>query len=115
MSLYALSTVSQIWVLIDRLGDVFKMEEYKKERTEDCRPEECGITAVDAAFSWGFRVKEDQSKKKNFKTEVETVETPILQNVNFDLKQNGLLMVAGKIGTGKTTLLFSIMEENRRM
>ena len=91
------------------------MEEFKKERKEDCALTECGITAKDAAFSWGFRVKEDQSNKKNFQVEVETVETPTLQNVNFDLKHDSLLMVAGKIGTGKTTLLFSIMEENRRM
>jgi ATP-binding cassette, subfamily C (CFTR/MRP), member 2 len=115
LSLYALSTVSQLWVLLERLADVFKMEEFKKERKEDCALTECGITAKDAAFSWGFRVKEDQSNKKNFQVEVETVETPTLQNVNFDLKHDSLLMVAGKIGTGKTTLLFSIMEENRRM
>ena len=115
MTLYTMSTVTQLLVLFERLGDVFKMEEYKKVRKEDCAPTECGVTATDAAFSWGFRVKDDQSAKKNFQVELETIETPTLQNVNFDLKHNSLLMVAGKIGAGKTTLLYSIMEENRRM
>jgi hypothetical protein len=66
LSLYALSTSAQLLVLFDRLGDVFKMEEYKKVRKEDCAPTECGVTAKDAAFSWGYRVKDDQSAKKNF-------------------------------------------------
>jgi hypothetical protein len=42
------------------------MEEFKKERNENCRPYDCGVTVKDAAFSWGFRVKEDQSNKKTF-------------------------------------------------
>jgi ATP-binding cassette subfamily C (CFTR/MRP) protein 4 len=40
---------------------------------------------------------------------------PTIQNLNFDLKHDGLIMVAGKIGSGKSTLLLSIMEENSRM
>lgn len=31
------------------------------------------------------------------------------------MKHNDLVMVAGKIGTGKTTLLHGIMEENNKM
>jgi hypothetical protein len=42
------------------------MEEFKKERNENCKPNECGVTAKYAAFSWGFRVKEDQTNKKSF-------------------------------------------------
>lgn len=30
--LFALSTMNQLWVLFDRLGDIFGMEEYVKKR-----------------------------------------------------------------------------------
>jgi ATP-binding cassette subfamily C (CFTR/MRP) protein 4 len=46
---------------------------------------------------------------------VEEIETPTLSNLNFELKHDSLLMVIGKIGTGKTTLLYSIMDETRKM
>jgi len=58
-------------VLFDRLGDIFKMEEFKKERNENVNFHEAGVTAIDAAFSWGYRVKQDQSENKGFKVEVE--------------------------------------------
>lgn len=59
VSLYAMSTLTQLTVLFERLGDVFRMEEFRKQRVEDCPLEECGVKCQDAAFSWGFRVKED--------------------------------------------------------
>jgi hypothetical protein len=46
-------------VLFDRLGDVFRMEEFKKERVEDCPVQECGVRIEDGAFGWGFKIKED--------------------------------------------------------
>ena len=42
-----------------RLGDVFRMEEFKKERVENVPHEEVCVTLDNSAFSWGFRVKED--------------------------------------------------------
>ena len=35
LTLYAMSTVQQLKVLMHRLGGVFKMEEFKKERLEN--------------------------------------------------------------------------------
>jgi len=35
LTLYALSTVMQLHVLVHRLGEVFRMEEFKKERIEN--------------------------------------------------------------------------------
>ena len=42
-----------------RLGEVFKMEEFKKERIENVSYEEVCVKLNNSAFSWGFRVKED--------------------------------------------------------
>ena len=47
------------------------MEEFKKERNENVNFHEAGVTAIDDAFSWGYRVKQDQSENKGFKVEVE--------------------------------------------
>lgn len=58
MTLYAMSTITQMWVLCARLGDIFKMEEYKKNRVEKCERSEVCVEAKHASFSWGFRVKE---------------------------------------------------------
>jgi ABC-type polysaccharide/polyol phosphate transport system ATPase subunit len=100
---------------MERLGEVFQMEEFKKERIENVSYEEVGVKIENSAFSWGFRVKEDQAKKSGVQTLVEVIEIPTLQNINFELKNNGLLMVIGKIGSGKTTLLYSIMDETRKI
>jgi len=59
LTLYAMSTVQQLRVLMHRLGDVFRMEEFKKERVENVPHEEVCVTLDNSAFSWGFRVKED--------------------------------------------------------
>jgi ABC-type Mn2+/Zn2+ transport system ATPase subunit len=37
--------------------------------------------------------------------------SPVLNNINFKMGSSDLLVVAGRIGTGKTTLLFSILDE----
>jgi len=37
--------------------------------------------------------------------------SPVLNEINFSLGPSDLLLVAGRIGTGKTTLLFSILDE----
>ena len=91
------------------------MEEFKKERIEDVTYDEVEVKLMESAFSWGFRVKEDQQKKSGVQTLVEEIETPTLQGLNFQLAKDGLMIVIGKIGSGKTTLLYSIMDETRKI
>jgi hypothetical protein len=43
LTLYAMTTLTQLIVLISRLGEVFKMEEFKKERIENVAPNDCGV------------------------------------------------------------------------
>ena len=59
LTLYAMTTVMQLQVLMHRLGEVFRMEEFKKERIENVPYDEVCVQMQNSAFSWGFRVKED--------------------------------------------------------
>lgn len=67
----------------------------------------------DASYTWGFKVRHEsdleRAKKEKLDLEIDT--TAVIRNVNLDLKSGDFLVVVGKIGTGKTTLLMSIMEE----
>lgn len=78
LMLYAMTTSMQVIVLMQRLGEVFRMEEFKKERIEDVTYDEVEVKLMESAFSWGFRVKEDQQKKSGVQTLVEEIETPTL-------------------------------------
>ena len=49
---------------------------------------------------------------KDERTQVETINKNVLENVNFTLCRGDFLVVIGKIGCGKTSLLYSIMNEN---
>jgi len=48
---------------------------------------------------------------QSFKLKLETVVEPVLHNINLHLKPGDFLTVVGKVGAGKTSLLYSIMEE----
>lgn len=97
------------------------MDEFKKQRKEDVKYEEVGINLEDASYSWGFKVAEKQEEEKKdekkskdkddmaLKTEEDKSKT--LQNIDLKLGCKDLIVVAGKIGSGKTSLLFSIMDE----
>lgn len=37
--------------------------------------------------------------------------TPVLNNINFNIKKGEVVSIIGQIGTGKTSLLFAIMQE----
>ena len=39
---------------------------------------------------------------------------PVLSGINLDLRHDSLLVVVGRIGSGKTSLLYSVMEETIR-
>jgi hypothetical protein len=54
------------------------MEEFKKERLENVPYEEVCVNLENSAFSWGFRVREDQAKKNGVQILVEEIETPTL-------------------------------------
>ena len=46
---------------------------------------------------------------------LKATKAPVLQDISISLEQKELLVVIGKIGAGKTSLLLSIMNETLRL
>jgi ABC-type transport system involved in cytochrome bd biosynthesis fused ATPase/permease subunit len=73
----------------------------------------------DASFTYGYKVQEsDKSKekgKKNLRVKIKLDESEdlVLDNVNLSMTKNNFTVVVGKVGCGKTSLLFSIMDETK--
>lgn len=62
--------------------------------------------------------KKEDSKGKSYsaalnkvKLKLDVVQKPILTDLNIDMKSGDLLVIVGEVGCGKTSLLYSIMEE----
>lgn len=64
LNYYAMTTYQQLMAVINRLADVFKMDEFKQVRIEDIEAGSAKITCDDSAFSWGYKVKEDFVRQK---------------------------------------------------
>jgi len=58
-------------------------------------------------------LKADTKPVASFTQAIERVAYPVLKNVNLDMTFGDFVTVIGKVGTGKTSLLMSIMNETR--
>ena len=45
------------------------------------------------------------------KMNIQSVDSPVLEGISVELMPQDLLLVVGKIGSGKSSLLYSIMDE----
>ena len=93
------------------------MEEHKSERELTCEPDQPCIELENSSYAWGFRVANDQSKsRRQFKRTLtlEEVSSNVLDDISLTLKKGDHMVVVGKIGSGKTSLLYSIMDETVR-
>mgnify|MGYP001626686794 CR=1 FL=1 len=114
LTYYSMQTMQQACAVIYRLSEVFRMEEHKRTREEKVVDGEPVIKLDKMEYAWGFRVSEDQSKMKmanKARLELESSNTSVLREINLELNMGDLLIVVGKIGTGKTSLLYSMMDE----
>jgi len=74
------------------------------------------IKLENASYSWGFKVKKEKENAAiKDRLDLERDNTVVLADVNLDLKYNDTLIVIGRIGNGKTTLLMSLMDETVKL
>ena len=50
-----------------------------------------------------------------FRVQLDIIQKPVLSDINIDMKSGDFLVVVGEVGCGKTSLLFSIMEETLKL
>ena len=108
---------------------LFEREEHEFKRDEQVEDEKVHITFKEAEITWGYRVKQaavsvDNETKQNEteqvaekvsifgnKMNVDIVSSPVFYKLDLNLKYGDFLAVVGKGGCGKTTLLYSILQE----
>lgn len=116
LTFMGISSIKTFLAVLERISSVFAMEEYKTVREKDVDADSVIVEVKDSAFSWGFRVKEDQKGNTvRGKVLIEEDEQPIIKEMNFTLQRNDHMIVVGQVGSGKTTLLHSLMEETKHM
>ena len=64
MAFAGIQTWTQFFAVLERLSEVFAMEEHKRERIVDIDKREACIKLENASYTWGFRVKENQAAMK---------------------------------------------------
>ena len=90
------------------------MEEHKKTREDNVIPGQPVVELKGAEYGWGFRISDNQDKMKKAnkaKLDLNDEESSVLKDVNLTLNSDDLVVVVGKIGSGKTSLLYSLMDE----
>ena len=102
--------------IVFRISQIFNMPEYDFRREIEVPEDKVQVKLEHADFSWGFKVKQmtaDEQKKRNnkFALELDEVKSNILTDINIDMKSGDFLAVVGQVGCGKTSLLYSIMDE----
>ena len=114
LTYFALTNVQNFLAILERLSTVFEMEEHSKSRKSSNIPSnDVKVHFQNCAFSWGFRVKENQKESKRAQVMIVVEDKPIINDLDFTLKSGDLMVVVGQVGSGKTTILHSVMEETK--
>jgi len=78
---------------------------------KQANPKDVCIDLNNCAYSWGYTQKKEDIVNNKKLGSVEKVEASVIENINLKMEYNDTMVVAGRIGTGKTSLLYSIMNE----
>ena len=63
MSTYSMQTLGQSFAVMARMGEVFRLEEYQRTRSDEpAAPGEPSISIENGEYAWGFRVADNQDK-----------------------------------------------------
>ena len=62
-----------------------------------------------------MNTSQGKNKDSRAKKELQNIESSVLKGISVQLAQKDLLVVVGKIGSGKTSLLYSIIDETSKI
>lgn len=104
---WASQNSQQVLAIFQRIGSVMILEEKTEKDNE--RVDQPSIDIKNAAFTWGFKVKKDKNEAGNQEGDVN------LDKVTVNAKTGETLCVIGQVGSGKTTMLYSLMKETSKL
>ena len=109
---FSAANIDSFFGILERYSSIFEMQDYTRKRVSKLTSgEQPEVTLKDCAFTWGFQMSEKQAMTDWKKAELNHTEAPVLKNVSFGLQPGEHMVVVGKVGCGKTSLLLSLMEE----
>ncbi|CAH2355084.1 bile pigment transporter 1 [[Candida] railenensis] len=106
---YMFSSMLEIKVSMDRLRQFLISEELEKkglQRTyKPLKSNEISVTIENSSFIWSTKEQPVETSKSNI----------ALSDINFTARKSQLTCIVGKVGSGKTTLIKSILGEIPRV
>ena len=115
----SITTMFSASQVMGHVSELLQMEEHEKTHSEKIVEGEPAIDIKNGEYSWGFERKNSNDFQcigwKSTRNSVQSVETSCLTNISVELMAQDLLVVVGKIGSGKTSFLQSIMDETEKM
>lgn len=122
---HALKSVAEAKVAIGRLSDFLFLPEWNPPSTQgksgdDQLPEGVAVKMSNATLNWSQHYTEGEKSDEKEESQEEqplkaTSKSNCLFDIDLEVKEGGLLGVAGAVGSGKTSLVAAIMGEVRAM
>jgi len=106
----AIMSIFQFFAILQRISEVFMLEEHKSERKIAKTPSSVLIKIENGAYSWGIKPGKNDVVFKPLKEE----EDVTLSGINFTIGSGDLLTITVPINSGKSTLLHAIMDETKK-
>ena len=106
-----LNMLLKILTIFRRVNEVLVQDEFKQDSNQHlaCDYQGSMVSLQNVTATWGFQIKQDIYSGD---TEVITDEpTSNLIDVNLEVNKNEFLAIIGPVGSGKTSLLCTIMNE----
>ena len=103
--------MSQASAVTYRLSEVLRMDEHVRSHSDFVVDGEPVVNIKAGEYAWGFKKKTKSDSNSSKAKAILRNETPVLKGIDIELQKEDLLVVVGKIGSGKSSLLYSIMDE----
>lgn len=97
-----------------RVGEILEKEEFDEDLAEDdlTLPQGIRIKLENCTVSWGNSRKDEKvEENKLLASHQDEDDGVVLSNLNIEIKSNEFIAVVGSVGSGKSSLLMTIMHE----
>ena len=110
LSTTGINTIFVFTGIMRRAGEILKLKDFSKD--DASKSEKCSLILSEATFSWheGAKPESEDNSTAELKRS-KTIRKPCLQELNLKIRPGELVLVVGTVGSGKSSLLMSILGE----